>query len=190
MGAGERVHAAAASPRVHVLAGGGSGELLMRALADAGVPFSAGPLNAGDSDAVLARRLAALTLEEPPYAPVSPAALDAACERMRAVEAVIVCPMPLGPGNIALLEAARQALAAGTRVLLLEPEASARAEAIADTASHQSERALDAVAARDFSGRGVEFYRALEAAGAEWVGSNAEAVAGLDAGLPAQTQSD
>jgi iron complex transport system ATP-binding protein len=35
---------------VHVIAGGGSGELMMRALADAGVVFSAGPLNAGDSD--------------------------------------------------------------------------------------------------------------------------------------------
>src|SRR5947209_19645854 len=34
-----------AQPQVLVMAGGGSGELLMRALADAHIPFTAGPLN-------------------------------------------------------------------------------------------------------------------------------------------------
>jgi len=43
---------------VHVIAGGGSGELMMRALVDADIAFSAGPLNAGDSDYTLAQRLA------------------------------------------------------------------------------------------------------------------------------------
>src|SRR5579872_751162 len=91
---------------VHVLAGGGSGELMMRALADAGIPFSAGPLNVGDSDYALARRLAAVCYAEPPYAPVSPQGLAAARERMEQARAVVVCPAPLGSGNIALLEAA------------------------------------------------------------------------------------
>ena len=54
---------------VHVVAGGGSGELLMRALADARIDFVAGPLNVGDSDAALAERLATLCILEPPYAP-------------------------------------------------------------------------------------------------------------------------
>src|SRR6266567_2737688 len=43
---------------VHVMAGGGSGELLLRALADAHIAFSAGALHIGDSDHTLALRLA------------------------------------------------------------------------------------------------------------------------------------
>jgi iron complex transport system ATP-binding protein len=165
------------TPRVHVLAGGGSGELLMRALADAGVPFSAGPLNAGDSDAALARRLAALTLEEPPYAAISPEGLAAVRERMRAVNAVVICPMPLGHGNMALLDAAREALAAKVRVILLEP-ALGRASRAGAGAQIDEDAALEAVAARDFSGRGVELYRALAAGGAVWVPSTGD-VAGM-----------
>ncbi|HET8851191.1 MAG TPA: ABC transporter ATP-binding protein [Ktedonobacteraceae bacterium] len=45
-------------PQVHVIAGGGAGELMMRALADAHIPFVAGALNIGDSDHTLALRLA------------------------------------------------------------------------------------------------------------------------------------
>src|SRR5438105_13570318 len=44
-------------PQVLVMAGGGSGELLMRALADVNIPFIAGALNIGDSDHTLALRL-------------------------------------------------------------------------------------------------------------------------------------
>src|SRR6266480_2141684 len=36
-------------PLVHVMAGGGTGEMMMRALADAHIPFIAGALNIGDS---------------------------------------------------------------------------------------------------------------------------------------------
>jgi iron complex transport system ATP-binding protein len=163
------------APRVHVLAGGGSGELLMRALADAGIPFSVGPLIAGDSDDVLARRLAALTLEEPPYAPISSQSLVAAHERMHAAGVVVVCPMPLGPGNIALLEAARDALAAGAAIMLLEPDAVPGGA----LPNEMDERRLAAMAARDFSGGGVTLYRALLAAGALWVGSIDEVIAML-----------
>jgi iron complex transport system ATP-binding protein len=63
-------------PQVLVMAGGGSGELLMRALADASIPFIAGPLNIGDSDHTLALRLASEVITEQPYAPISPATLE------------------------------------------------------------------------------------------------------------------
>src|SRR6266516_7753920 len=55
-------------PIVHVIAGGGSGELMMRALADAHVAFVAGALNIGDSDHTLALRLAEAVITEQPYA--------------------------------------------------------------------------------------------------------------------------
>ena len=83
-----------ATPQVHVLAGGGMGALLLRALADASIPFSAGPLNVGDSDYALAERLAVSCIVEPPYAPISEAGLATAREAMRAAGVVLVCPIP------------------------------------------------------------------------------------------------
>jgi iron complex transport system ATP-binding protein len=156
---------------IHVLAGGGSGVLLMRALADAELPFTAGPLNVGDSDHALAQRLARQCLTEPPYAPVSPQGLAAVTERMRSARAVILCPMPLGTGNVALLEAALTALAAGTLIILLEP-----ALALTPDPAAREEAALAAVTARDFSGRGADLYRLLLTAGARWAASPAEAL--------------
>ncbi|MGO8950891.1 MAG: ABC transporter ATP-binding protein [Ktedonobacterales bacterium] len=154
-----------ASSYVHVLAGGGSGELLMRGLADAGITFSAGPLNVGDSDAELAQRLADLCILEPPYAPVSEQGFASAWEHMAGSSAVVVSPMPIGKGNIVLLSAsAYRARRAGIPVLLFEP-------------GHGDD--FSAVALRDFSGMGVEAYRHLVKAGAEWVTSNAELLARL-----------
>ena len=144
------------TPTVHLVAGGGSGELMMRALADAGVAFSAGPLNVGDSDYELAQRLAAVCIAEAPYAPVSTEGLAAARERMQSARAVILCPTPLGPGNIGLIAAALAVRQAGRTVALLEPAASGPEDV---------EGVLASVAARDFSGRGQESYRRLLAAG-------------------------
>ncbi|MDE3231002.1 MAG: ABC transporter ATP-binding protein [Chloroflexota bacterium] len=152
--------------QAHVLAGGGSGELVMRALVDAGAAFSAGPLNVGDSDCALAERPATLTLVEPPYAPLSPEGLTAARERMVEAGAVIVCPSPLGPGNIALLDAALAAQQAGARIILLEPGLGGRPSDEATAARDAAGLAL--VAARDFSGRGRDAYAALLAGGATW----------------------
>jgi iron complex transport system ATP-binding protein len=151
---------------VHVIAGGGSGELMMRALADAGVPFSAGPLNIGDSDYALAQRLAALSIAEPPYAPVSAEGLAAARERMRDAQAIIVCPTPLGQGNVALLEAVLAACEAGHTVVLLEPGAT----------SASWDDVLGQVTGRDFTGRGAVLYRALWESGAQLAASPSEAL--------------
>jgi len=177
--------AASAESAVHVLAGGGSGELLMRALADAGIAFTAGPLNAGDSDCALAGRLARLCIVEPPFAPVSAQGLLAARERMEAADAIVVCPMPLGPGNRDLLQAALDACRAGRTVILLEPALRLAQEPGADGAdAATSESALapsvrEAIGARDFSGRGQELYAALQASGARWAASPAEVVEGV-----------
>jgi cobalamin transport system ATP-binding protein len=173
--------AASAESPVHVLAGGGSGELLMRALADAGVAFTAGPLNAGDSDCALAGRLARLCIVEPPYAPVSRQGLLSARERMEAADAIVVCPMPLGPGNQELLQAALDACRAGRGVIVLEPALRLAHESGADGADAMSDFLLtppvrEAIGGRDFSGRGLELYAALAAAGARWAASPVEAV--------------
>jgi iron complex transport system ATP-binding protein len=158
---------------VHVVAGGGSGELLMRALADAGINFVAGPLNAGDSDAALAERLATLCIVEPPWEPISELGLTSAREHMLRSRAVIVCPVPLGNGNVSLLQAAYDARLAGVPVLLYEPSypLSSAAETVGQT---DFGSALALVEARDYSGKGAQLYRQLLEAGAVWIGSNTQ----------------
>ena len=160
---------------VHVIAGGGSGALLMRALADAGIHFSVGPLNAGDSDLTLAHQLDATTYEEPPFAPISPEGLRWAGERIAGARVVVVSPVPLGPGNVALLDLAREAARAGRPVLLLEPELPG---ATPDAVS-VSERLAPLVRARDYSGHGEALYRALLAAGVRCVATPSAVVASL-----------
>ena len=162
---------------VHVVAGGGSGELLMRTLADARVPFTAGPLNVGDSDFELAQRLAVLTLAEPPYAPISAQGIAATRERMLEAGAVVICPAPLGPGNVAVLEVAHEALRAGVPVRLLEPGLRLYDAGGRDTAS--ADALADAVRARDFSGRGADLYQTLVASGATLTTSPTETVGRL-----------
>jgi iron complex transport system ATP-binding protein len=167
--------------RVHVLAGGGSGELLMRALADARVLFTAGPLNVGDSDCALAERLALACIAEPPYAPVSPQGLVAASERILSAGAVIVCPMPLGPGNVALIEGVIEAARrGGARVVLLEPGLALGGET---TGQGMRDRLRAAVAGRDFTGRGVALYEELLVAAAEIADSPRAALAAILADL-------
>jgi iron complex transport system ATP-binding protein len=172
-GAAASANGVSQTPHVHVLAGGGMGALLLRALADAGTPFSAGPLNVGDSDYALAERLAIACIIEPPYAPISEVGLTAALEAMRAAETILVCPIPLGVGNVGLLDAALTAAQSGARVLLLEPE-------MADTSDQEA--LLARVAARDYSGRGADLYRALLEAGAEVAASPTQALDRLEGG--------
>jgi iron complex transport system ATP-binding protein len=166
-----------ALPKVHLVAGGGSGELAMRALADAGVPFSVAALNIGDSDHQLATHLAACWVTEPPFAPVSASGLAAARASMLEAEVVIICPVPFGAGNLPLLQAAVEAAANGRRVVLWEPGAeSARAA--------DPKVMLARVGARDFSdGRATALYTALLAAGAHVV-TAAAALADIVLPLP------
>jgi iron complex transport system ATP-binding protein len=110
------------APAVHIMAGGGSGAVLMRALADARLAFSAGVLNIGDSDHTLALRLAADVIAERPFAPISQDARARLRLRLREVALLILCPLPIGQGNLALLEEALAfCLGGGSLILLLPP---------------------------------------------------------------------
>ncbi len=104
---------------VHLIAGGSSGEVMMRALADERIPFSVGPLNIGDSDYTLALRLAKHVIVEQPYAPMSKESLEQMRRRLAQVSCLIVCPTPIGPGNLALLQEAVVAAKRGLPVILL-----------------------------------------------------------------------
>ena len=110
-------------PLVHVIAGGGSGALLMRALADEHIPFSAGALNIGDSDHTLALRLATAVITEQPYAPIASSTLQRVRDSLARVRLLILCPTPFGPGNLPLLQEAVHFVQSGRPlVLLVVPE--------------------------------------------------------------------
>lgn len=153
----------ATQPRVHVMAGGGSGELLMRALADARIPFSAGALNIGDSDHTLALRLAQDVITEQPYAPISPAVLEQVRARLSQIALLILCPVPVGPGNISLLHEAVEAAQRSVTVLLLAPTATGDNDTSGDTLTGEDAMLQQtAISERDYTGgAGVSAMREL-----------------------------
>jgi iron complex transport system ATP-binding protein len=105
--------------RVHVVAGGGSGEELMRRLNLCGFAVTCGVLNSGDSDAEVADALGVEQVLEKPFSPVSMEAMEKAGRMVDAAEAVIVCGVPFGPGNLVNLDLAKKALDSGKKVLLM-----------------------------------------------------------------------
>jgi iron complex transport system ATP-binding protein len=154
-------------PLVHVIAGGGSGELLMRTLADAQIPFSAGALNIGDSDHTLALRLAKDVITEQPFAPISPDVLLQVRERLKQVDLLIVCPTAIGPGNLVLMQEALQAAQRGLPVILVAiPTHTA---CVPERVEKQSpaEDFLQELATRDYTGgQGFSYIEELLKAGA------------------------
>jgi iron complex transport system ATP-binding protein len=105
--------------RVHVVAGGGSGEEILRRLSLCGYQVSCGVLNSGDSDAEVAEALAVETATEKPFSPIGRDALDAAQRLAARADLVVVTDVPFGPGNVVNLAIAEQALESGRRVLMI-----------------------------------------------------------------------
>jgi iron complex transport system ATP-binding protein len=106
--------------RVHVVAGGGCGEEVMRRLALCGYTLSCGVLNRGDLDTDVARALGAEIALEEPFSPVGPKALAAAGAMVQAADAVLLSPVPFGPGNVANLDLLTAALDQGRPVFVME----------------------------------------------------------------------
>ena len=172
-------HGSYRQPRVHVMAGGGSGELLMRALADAHVPFIAGALNIGDSDHTLALHLAEEVITEQPYAPISPAALEQVHSSLARVALLILCPVPIGPGNLALLREAVPAALQGVRILILAASSSDARLTGATKCNEKEPEMLQrtGIASRDYTGgEGVKLVGELLQAGATVTESVSEAI--------------
>jgi iron complex transport system ATP-binding protein len=164
-------------PFVHVIAGGGSGELMMRALADAHIPFSAGALNIGDSDHTLALRLAKEVVTEQPYSPISQSALAKVRACLANVKLLILCPTAIGPGNLALLQEAVHAAEKGLPVVLLTSPVSTACVPDDTTMDISDDVQLLDMAARDYTqGQGLVLLEQLIQNGAIVLGSVNEAL--------------
>ncbi len=164
-------------PFVHVIAGGGSGELMMRALADAHISFSAGALNIGDSDHTLALRLAKEVVTEQPYSPISQSALAKVRTCLASVKLLILCPTAIGPGNLALLQEAVHAAAKGLPVVLLTSPMNTACVPDDTTMEISDDVQLLDMAARDYTqGQGLALLERLMQNGAIVLGSVNEAM--------------
>lgn len=95
--------------RVHCIAGGGSGEEIMRRLVLCDYTVTCGVLNEGDSDSQTARALGIDCIMEQPFSAVSANAFVAAETALKGADVVIVCPTPFGSGNVVNLELAERA---------------------------------------------------------------------------------
>ncbi|OUP09175.1 ABC transporter ATP-binding protein [Collinsella sp. An2] len=99
-------------PQVFVIAGGGAGATIFRALQRQGIPFAAGVLHRHDIDGLLASHLAVKSVFEDDFEPVGEDALRRAADALRSCRAVI-CPLEsfgaLNARNAELLDAARDA---------------------------------------------------------------------------------
>jgi iron complex transport system ATP-binding protein len=107
--------------RVHVMAGGGSGEALLRRLVDAGYAVSAGALPLFDSDTAVTEELRIPSALEVPFAPVSKATRAQVRGFLAECEAVVVAPFPVGPTNLANLEELRSFARTSAVVLMGQP---------------------------------------------------------------------
>jgi iron complex transport system ATP-binding protein len=112
--------AVACGARVHVIAGGGCAEDLLRRLALCGFTVSCGVLNEGDSDAATAHALGLEVALDRPFSPIGSASLASARELARRAEAVVLAGAPFGPGNLPNLELAEEARAVGRPVWIME----------------------------------------------------------------------
>jgi iron complex transport system ATP-binding protein len=155
----------------------------MRALADAHIPFIAGALNIGDSDHTLALRLANEVITEQPYSPISPETFEHLHSSLSNTKLLIICPMPVGPGNIALLQEAYTAAHNGIEVLLLasalaNSSSNSEEQLVADNNCTSNELLLKSgIVNRDYTnGEGTKLVLDLLQAGASVVQSVAEAV--------------
>lgn len=105
--------------RVLVVGGSGVAAPLLRRLVLGGWTVSAGALNAGDADSVLAEALGIDYAAMPPFAPMDAVAETRVAELVADADAVLVCEVPFGHGNVGNLAAAADAARSGLPVVLV-----------------------------------------------------------------------
>ena len=103
----------AGEPQLFVIAGGGTGIPVFRALQKKGVPFAAGVLHENDADCLLARDLAGEVIAERAFEPIGADAYGRALRRMKACGRVVNCLTGYGEMNRKNRELYEQALAMG-----------------------------------------------------------------------------
>ncbi len=111
------------SPRdmgVHVICGGGTGTGVMKRLVNEGYRVSTGVLNAMDTDLETAGFLDVRSIVEAPFSPISESKMAESLEIIDEMDAVVMTPFPIGPGNLKNLELALCCAEKGKRVFVMD----------------------------------------------------------------------
>jgi len=96
----EEAVVSASHGRVMVIGGSGVAAPLMRRLVLEGWQVSSGALNIGDADQLIADALRVEYAEIPPFAPMDAEAGITAAKLAEAADAIVVCEVPFGRGNV------------------------------------------------------------------------------------------
>ncbi len=129
--------------RVHLVAGGGSGCELLRRLCLSGHKITCGALNKGDSDALCAQALGIETALEKPFSPIGVQAVEQAACMAGEADAIILCEVPFGPGNLPNIRILEDALRRGVRTLINDRDLEKRDYTGDHSASSRIRRMLD-----------------------------------------------
>lgn len=105
--------------RAFIVGGSGAAAPLMRRLVLAGWAVSAGALNAGDADQLVADALGARYPAMPPFAPMDATAAHRSREFALEADVAVVTDVPFGRGNIENLAAAVEAAEKGVPLVLV-----------------------------------------------------------------------
>lgn len=106
--------------RVHVVCGGGTGGMVIKALTDRGLKVTAGVLNVLDSDYEVAVNLCEEVVCEAPFSPISDPSHRRNLELIERSDAVILTDVPIGWGNLKNIEAVSRAIEMGKNVYIIE----------------------------------------------------------------------
>lgn len=104
--------------RVLVIGGGGAAAPFLPPL-DARYEVLLGVVSPLDTDYEMARGLGLPVIDEAPFAPVSAGALARLREELARVDAVVICPVWVGPGNLSVLASLE---GGGRPIYIVDPE--------------------------------------------------------------------
>ncbi|NQE51964.1 Cobalamin import ATP-binding protein BtuD [ANME-1 cluster archaeon GoMg3.2] len=95
---------------IHLICGGGEGASSMHLLTEKGYKVTAGVLNLLDTDCEVAKLLDIPVVTEAPFSTITTESFEAHLALIGRADAVVLCGIPFGFGNLKNLEAAEAAL--------------------------------------------------------------------------------
>jgi iron complex transport system ATP-binding protein len=104
---------------IHLIAGAGTGTVVMKALVDEGYEVTAGVLNMLDTDYETAELLKIPTVSEAPFSPITEQSKRLLLEMIQKSAIIVVTSVPFGYGNLSNLETALDAVKRGIRTYVI-----------------------------------------------------------------------
>ncbi len=105
---------------IHLIAGAGTGTVVMKALVDEGYQVTAGVLNMLDTDYETTELLKIPTVSEAPFSPITDQSKKLLHEMIKKSAIIVVTSVPFGYGNLSNLETALEAVKQGIKTYVID----------------------------------------------------------------------